>query len=425
MKILAIETSCDETAIAILSAKGGSASGGEAVKFEILSNQVLSQIKIHKKFGGVVPNLAMREHRKNLPVILKKALDNLTPAPLLRKKRGVKKNNPLPPYKGGRGQGGKGLFFSAQNKIDAIAVTHGPGLEPALWEGINFAKGLAKKWQAPLVPVNHLEGHIYASWLPTAAPSSTSDVKSQKTSDVFPGAALPKFPLLALIVSGGHTELVLMKKHLDYKILGATRDDAAGEAFDKVARMLGLGYPGGPEIAKLAKPPPTPSFVRRGERNNPLPPYEGARGQGGKGLFPRPMINSGDFDFSFSGLKTAVLYYLRDNPRADKAAVAYEFQQAVVDVLVKKTADALRHYGVGHMAIKSLVVGGGVAANQALRHALGALIKNSFPKVSLHVSPLWLCGDNAAMIAVAGYFKYLNKKFASPEKIKAQGGLKL
>ena len=348
MKILAIETSCDETAIAILEVSNG--------KFEVRSNVVLSQIKIHKKFGGVVPNLAMREHRKNLPIVLKRALKEITPLILLTL-RGRKK----------------------EILIDAVAVTCGPGLEPALWEGINFAKDLAKKWKKPLVSVNHLEGHIYASWLESEP---------------------PKFPLLALIVSGGHTELVLMKKHFNYKILGETRDDAAGEAFDKVARMLKLGYPGGPEIAKLA------------EKGKP------------KSInFPRPMINSGDLDFSFSGLKTAVLYYLRDNPRADKAEVAYEFQQAVVDVLVKKTADALRHYGVGRAAIKSLVVGGGVAANNALRHTLNALIKKSFSKISLHISPLWLCGDNAAMIAVAGYYRFKAKKFK--KNIKAVGNLKL
>ena len=343
MKILAIETSCDETAIAILEIRGG--------KFEVRSNVVLSQIKIHKKFGGVVPNLAMREHRKNLPIVLKRALKEITPLILLTL-RGRKK----------------------EILIDAVAVTCGPGLEPALWEGINFAKDLAKKWKKPLVSVNHLEGHIYASWLESEP---------------------PKFPLLALIVSGGHTELVLMKKHFNYKILGETRDDAAGEAFDKVARMLKLGYPGGPEIAKLA------------EKGKP------------KSInFPRPMINSGDLDFSFSGLKTAVLYYLRDNPRADKAEAAYEFQQAVVDVLAKKTADALRKYKV-----KSLVVGGGVAANNALRRVLNILIKKSFPKISLHISPLWLCGDNAAMIAAAGYYRFKAKKFK--KNIKAVGNLKL
>src|SRR3989344_2962513 len=193
MKILAIETSCDETAIAILEVRDG--------KFEVKSNVVLSQIKIHKKFGGVVPNLAMREHRRNLPIILKRALKEVR----------------LP-------------LGSRTSKFDAIAVTYGPGLEPALWEGINFAENLAKKWKKPLVAVNHLEGHIYASWLLRRRTS-----KSAKTSDVL----IPKFPLLALIVSGGHTELVLMKKHLNYKILEEPRAAAAGEAFDKSRGCLG------------------------------------------------------------------------------------------------------------------------------------------------------------------------------------------
>ncbi|KKT28468.1 tRNA (adenosine(37)-N6)-threonylcarbamoyltransferase complex transferase subunit TsaD [Candidatus Giovannonibacteria bacterium RIFCSPLOWO2_12_FULL_44_25] len=370
MRILAIETSCDETAIAILEVRSG--------KFEVRSNVVLSQIKTHKPFGGVVPNLAMREHRKNLPIILKRVL----------------KEAKLP-------------LGSLASKLDAIAVTYGPGLEPALWEGINFAKDLAKKWRVPLVGVNHLEGHIYASWL---------------------GGEPPKFPILALIVSGGHTELVLMKKHLNYKILGETRDDAAGEAFDKVARMLGLGYPGGPQIARLAqfaqkRAEQTQKDAEKFLRNSASSPRVSAR----ELRLPRPMINSKDLNFSFSGLKTAVLYYLRDHPYVNKAEVAYEFQQATVDVLVKKTADALRLYGGGlrRMAIKSLVVGGGVAANQALRRTLDALIKNSFPKISPHISPLWLTGDNAAMIAVAGYFKTRARKFSKPETLKAKGNLKL
>ena len=354
MRILAIETSCDETAIAVLD------------DFKILSNIVLSQIKIHKPFGGVVPNLAKREHQKNLPIVLKKAL----------------KESKISP-----------------KKIDAIAVTYGPGLEPALWMGINFAQELAKSWKKPLIPVNHLEGHIYASWLPPRSENPKSEIRN------------PKFPLLALIVSGGHTELVLMKKHLDYKILGETLDDAAGEAFDKVAKMLKLGYPGGPEISKLAEKylPPSPLLGKE------------------RVLFPRPMINSPNLDFSFSGLKTSVLYFLRENPSANKKAVAAEFQQAVIDVLIKKTEKAIKKYEP-----KSLVVGGGVSANKALRSSLEILIKkhnleirNSKLEILLYLSPIWLTGDNATMIAVAAYFKMLGKKFANPKKVKAQGNLKL
>ena len=348
MKILAIETSCDETAIAIIEVRNE--------KFEVRSNVVLSQIKIHKPFGGVVPNLAKREHQKNLPIVLKKALADAKLTP---------------------------------KKVDAIAVTYGPGLEPALWMGINFAEELAKKWKKPLMPVNHLEGHIYASWLPPLGANPKSETLN------------PKFPLLALIVSGGHTELVLMKKHLSYKILGETLDDAAGEAFDKVARLLKLGYPGGPEISKLA------------EKWKKTKDYELRT----KDLFPRPMLNSPDLNFSFSGLKTAVLYYLRDNPNFNKAEVAYEFEQAVIEVLVKKTEKAMKKYKP-----KSLVVGGGVAANKALRHALQNLTPQ--PQFSLHLSPLSFTGDNAAMIGATAYFRAKAKRFAE-KKLKARGNLRL
>lgn len=367
MKILAIETSCDETAIAILD------------NLKILSNIVLSQIKTHKPFGGVVPNLAKREHQKNLPIVLKKAL----------KESGI-----------------------SLSKIDAIAVTYGPGLEPALWTGINFAKELAREWKKKLITVNHLEGHIYASFLPKTREFLISNFQ------------FPKFPILALIVSGGHTELVLMKKHLNYKILGETLDDAAGEAFDKVARLLKLEYPGGPEISKLAEK------ERKTLNLKGLAQRDGASRENFQQKiiraekiqsfsFPRPMINSPDLNFSFSGLKTAVLYHLRDNPNANKKEVAYEFEQAVIDVLIKKTEKAIKKYEP-----KSLVVGGGVAANKALRHSLENLSKK-YPEMSLYLSPMWLTGDNATMIAVTAHFKARAKKFASPEKIKAQGNLKL
>jgi len=382
MKILAIETSCDETAIAIL----------ETPTLKLLSNVVLSQIKIHKPFGGVVPNLAKREHQKNLVPILLRVLNNLTP--LLRKEGGGEKRLCL--FSQERLQKilarepellkifrKKILPLKAPN-IDVIAVTNGPGLEPALWVGINFAKALSEIWKIPIIPVNHLEGHIYASWL---------NVKPRRFD-------IPKFPLLALIVSGGHTEIVLMKQNQNYKILGETRDDAAGEAFDKVAKMLGLGYPGGPLISKLAG----------SENSNAI-------------NFPRPMINSPDFDFSFSGLKTAVLYFLKDNPKANKTVVAAGFQQAVVDVLVAKTVKALKKY-----KIKSLIVGGGVAANKLLRKTLEEKIKKEFPNVSLFLSPISLTGDNAAMIASAAHFKFIKygeRVFRKAENIRAHGNLRL
>lgn len=393
MRILAIETSCDETAIAILEGQGSR--GKEQEKFKILSNVVLSQIKIHKPFGGVVPNLAKREHQKNLPIVLKKAL----------------KESQLSP-----------------KKIDTIAVTYGPGLEPALWMGINFAKDLAEKWKKPLILVNHLEGHIYASWLRDTNPQiHTNDTNKHSY-------RVPQFPLLALIVSGGHTELVLMKKHLNYKILGETLDDAAGEAFDKVARLLKLEYPGGPEISKQAE-----KWKKTKNKDYGLKT---------KDLFPRPMVNSPNLNFSFSGLKTAVLYYLRNNPNANKTEVAYEFEQAVVDVLVKKTEKAIKKYNP-----KSLVVGGGVAANNTLRHTLKKLVeklnsenkhlspkpplltkergtKGVRSKISLFLSPLWLTGDNAAMIAAAAYFKIKLEKInpvrsSTSNGVRAQGNLRL
>ncbi|MDP2668460.1 MAG: tRNA (adenosine(37)-N6)-threonylcarbamoyltransferase complex transferase subunit TsaD [bacterium] len=403
MKILAIETSCDETAIAMIEALE-SKSGAD---FSILSNQISSQVNIHRPFGGVVPNLAKREHIKNLPVLLKKVLENLTPTPLLRKERGKKITNPLSPYEGGRA-GVRGLDF--------IAVTSGPGLEPALWTGINFAQELVKKYKLPLIPVNHLEGHIYSSMM-----------RNPKFKILNPKQI---FPLLTLIVSGGHTELVLTKKHLEHKILGETLDDAAGEAFDKVARMLELPYPGGPEISKLAKSG-NPKAVN----------------------FPRPMINSKDLNFSFSGLKTSVLYYLRDlqegGPRAQvlkdlaqpdgasrairepanmrvlsklgaKAAadIAASFEQAVVDVLVSKTLKAVEKYKP-----KTVALGGGVAANDKLREELSR--KLGAIGHTLLLPEKQFTGDNAAMIAVAAYFKTFGKKFPKPETIKAEGNLRL
>src|SRR3989344_3081692 len=332
MKILAIETSCDETAIAVLEARETKS----GVDFKILSNQIASQIKIHAPYGGVVPNLAKREHRKKLPILLKR------------------------------------IRF----KPDAIAVTCGPGLEPALWEGIEFAKALSKKWRVPLVPVNHLEGHIYSASM---------------RNDKFLISNIQIFPLLTLIVSGGHTELVLSKKHLDYKILGETLDDAAGEAFDKVARMLGLGYPGGPEISKLAK-----------------------KGNPDAINFPRPMLHSKDLNFSFSGLKTAVLYFLRDNQKISKADVGASFEQAVVDVLVKKTLEAVKIYKP-----KTVALCGGVAANSRLRQEFSKRLNVLLPEKKF-------TGDNAAMIAVAGYYRWKARKFVkNHENLRAVGNLKL
>ncbi|MEK7191902.1 MAG: tRNA (adenosine(37)-N6)-threonylcarbamoyltransferase complex transferase subunit TsaD [Patescibacteria group bacterium] len=372
MKILAIETSCDETAAALVEAGGGL----RAPRFKVLKNIVSSQIKIHRPFGGVVPNLAKREHIKNLPKILKH-------------------------------------FKHRTSDIKLIAVTVGPGLEPALWTGIEFANGLAKKLNKPLIGANHMEGHLYSNWLPGGR-----------------GARNIKFPAIALVVSGGHTILLRMSSLTKWKKLGETRDDAAGEAFDKVARLLGLPYPGGPEIQKIA-----------------------AKGNPKAINFPRPMLRDKNlakslrdhgtsYDFSFSGLKTAVLYYLRDkfpatnnesvtNKRitnsyirkfekdslfVDKIAdIAASFQQAVIDTLVGKTIRAAREYGA-----KSVLLCGGVSANKALREQLEHLTSNF--QLAFHVPDFKFNTDNAAMIAAAAYIQHLRKKKL---KIEAQSNLNL
>ncbi len=344
MYVLAIETSCDETGIALLRAAGGlRPRSGSVPRFKVLHNLVASQIKIHRPFGGVVPNLAKREHLKNLPILFEKL-----------KKALRAEHHALKP--------------------DIITVTVGPGLEPALWTGIGFAKELAKEYKVPLVGANHLEGHLYSFLLPS------------RSSKAYASALLPKkiFPAVALIVSGGHTILLRMESFAKWRRLGETRDDAAGEAFDKVARLLDLPYPGGPEVEKLS-----------------------ARGNSFAITFPRPMLDQKNYDFSFSGLKTAVLYYLRDvklaKRKVKKADVAAGFEQAVVDVLVAKTRRAAEE-----CAAESVLLSGGVAANKHLRRALArtaGLIGAQFfvPDFKYNM-------DNGAMVGAAGYMAYLRKK---------------
>ncbi|MAG44374.1 tRNA (adenosine(37)-N6)-threonylcarbamoyltransferase complex transferase subunit TsaD [bacterium] len=325
LTILAIETSCDETAIAILKFnKNG--------KFRILSNIIASQIKIHSPYGGVVPHLAAREHEKNLPYILKQIKPNW-------------------------------------KKIDYIAVTAGPGLSPCLWRGINFAKNLAEKHNKPIISINHLEGHIYSSGIKNYESSSAKQPLAQARIMNY------DFPALALIVSGGHTQLVLVKDHLKYKILGQTLDDAAGEAFDKTAKLLELGYPGGPIVSKLA------------ESGNPK-----------KYDLPRPMMHSDNFNFSFSGLKTAVLYMVRDlEPLSKKQTkdICASFEQAVIDVLMHKTLKAIQKYKP-----KTILFGGGVLANKLLR----STIEKQIPHPKSNIPHPKYCGDNAAMIALSAYY---------------------
>lgn len=335
MKILSIETSCDDTCLSI--ARGNASEN----IFEVLSSKASSQIEIHKKWGGVYPSLARREHEKNLPILLKKILKET--------------KNP---------------------KIEAISVTKGPGLEPCLWTGINFAKKLSKEWDVPVIPVNHIESHILAAL-----------INNKEKID---------FPALSLVVSGGHTQIVMVEKIGKYKIIGETRDDAAGECFDKTARILGLGYPGGPIISKLAK---------KIEEIN----------------LPRPMINQKNYDFSFSGLKTAVLYNFKKTKKKDKKyieSMCYEIQQSIIDVLIKKTIRAAKDYKA-----KSIILSGGVASNKELRKQLKEKVKERLKDIKLYIPEKKYCTDNAVMTAITA-FHHL-KETEKPENIKAEANLRI
>jgi N6-L-threonylcarbamoyladenine synthase len=390
MRILAIETSCDETAIAILEAEGDE----QNARFRVLGNTLLSQVEIHKEYGGVFPMLAKREHAKNLVPILEASLEE---AELLHEDTQAIPEDTRAKISEilAREPGLSEAFFEFISEceppeIDAIAVTVGPGLEPALWVGINFAKALALVWEKPIVAVNHMEGHILS-----ALAESKNEMLIINNVEM---------PVLALLISGGHTELVLMKEWLEYKLIGQTRDDAVGEAFDKVARMLGLPYPGGSEISKLAE------SARREAVENPY-------------VLPRPMIDSNTCDFSFAGLKTAVLYLLKDNPEIsekEKMHVAREFEDAVTDVLWKKTSRALEETGA-----RTLVIGGGVSANTHIRRVFIEKIKNEYPRVTLRIPAAALTTDNAIMIALAGFYRAHKNDFVIPDTLKADGNARL
>ena len=393
MKILSIETSCDETGISILEVKGNK----KSPVFKVLANSLNSQIKIHAPFGGVFPALAKREHQKNLPILLERTLKKVNFNSLRTVLKKAAKDSP----------------FSAKNPgIDFIAVTSGPGLEPALWTGIVFAKELSKKWQVPVIPINHMEGHIL-SVFGIEKGKFKIPLNSSKNAQI-----KIKFPILSLLVSGGHTELVLIESFGKYKIIGETLDDAAGEAFDKVARMLELPYPGGPEISKLAE-----NLRKKGEgslrtvaiKDNPFSAIS----------LPRPMLYSKNLDFSFSGLKTAVLYLIRDlkkeNPNIFKdekikQAIACEFENAVIETLVYKTKKAIEKY-----KIQTVIVAGGVSANKYLKKEMQKITKY---KQKLFFPSRKLSGDNSIMIGIAGYFKFIKNK-TKKFKIKAEGGLRL
>jgi N6-L-threonylcarbamoyladenine synthase len=317
-RILAIETSCDETACALIE-------NGRV----LLASTVASQMDIHARYGGVFPEVASRQHVLSIIPVVE---ETLAQTDLTLK------------------------------DVDAIAVTRGPGLAGSLVVGMNMAKGLALGTSLPLIGVNHLEGHVYSAWVHKAADAPPPE---------------PQFPLMALLVSGGHTELNLMTDHLTYRRLGSTRDDAAGEAFDKVARLLGLAYPGGPSIQRAAE-----------------------NGDPSRFSFPRARTDN-PYDFSFSGLKTAVLYQVNDLKKQRTGNLPVEdlaasFQTAVVDALFTKTMQAARDFNA-----KEILIAGGVSANRGLREAF--LSQDEF---KVHIPPFFLCTDNAAMIAAAGYYRY-------------------
>ncbi|MCR4275979.1 MAG: tRNA (adenosine(37)-N6)-threonylcarbamoyltransferase complex transferase subunit TsaD [Candidatus Parcubacteria bacterium] len=407
MKILAIETSCDETAIAIVEAEGNE----ERASFTVLGNTLLSQIEIHKEYGGVFPALAKREHAKNLVPILEAALEE---AELLHEDAQVISEETRSAITKilEREPGLEEQFFEFVSEceppaIDAIAVTAGPGLEPALWVGINFAKALALLWDKPLVAVNHMEGHILAALAQPEAPSIKNQASNKSQTEKLEIKNV-EMPVLALLISGGHTELVLMKEWLQYELIGRTRDDAVGEAFDKVARMLALPYPGGPEISRLAED-------LRSNLN------ASSQGRTLEFKLPRPMINEASCDFSFAGLKTAVLYLLKDNPNItedEKSRMALEFENAVTEVLWKKTSRALEETGA-----QTLVIGGGVSANTHIRRAFTHSMDTTCPSVQFRIPSAALTTDNAIMIALAGFYRALRKEFITD--IIANGNLSL
>ncbi len=374
MQILGIESSCDDTSVALLEcSKQGCF---------VIRESTASQIDIHKKYGGVVPEIAGRMHAEKIVPLIE---DVLTP-PLLNKERA-------------------GVRFI---KPDAIAVASGPGLITGLIVGVEAARTLSAVWKIPLISVNHMAGHIHSTEI--------SNVK-------FPISKNNKivYPALALIVSGGHTEIQLIKKPGQYKLIGATRDDAAGECFDKVAKLLGLPYPGGPQISKLALEGKTVAIK-----------------------FPRPMLESNNFDFSFSGLKTSALYYLRDNPlchsegakrpknlllknekillrqladQDDKITIndfCISFEQAIVDTLVGKMTRAIKKFKP-----KTVILCGGVSANKKLRGTLQTIMENNFPNSNFLVPEPKYCMDNAVMVAVAGWHKTQKKDYIDWRKLKA------
>ena len=346
MIILGIESSCDDTSIALIKA--------DETGFIVLQEKTASQIEVHKKYGGVVPEIAGRKHAENILPVIEEVLKN-------------------------------------KQKTDVICVTSGPGLITGLLVGIEAAKSLAYLWNIPLVAVNHISGHIHSV-----------ELKPKKIEI--------DFPALCLIVSGGHTELILMKSHTEFELIGRTRDDAAGETFDKIAKLIGFDYPGGAKISQTAVGGNTTAIT-----------------------FPRPMINEG-CEFSFAGLKTSVLYWLRDNhpetynlhtktynlkPETLTDFCA-SFEQTIIDILTVKTLRAAKEYQP-----KTIILSGGVSANKKLRATLAEAIKNNFPETKFYLPEQKYTMDNGAMIAVAGYYRALKKEFVDWKDIDADPNWKV
>jgi len=347
MYILCIETSCDETAASVVKADL------KTSRLLVLSNIISSQIEIHKKYGGVVPEVAAREHVLNILPVINEALAKAKTKPA---------------------------------KLDILAVTKGPGLITSLITGLETVRALAFAWQKPVMEVNHIEGHIYSNFIDPKTPI--------------------KYPAVILTVSGGHTTLILMSKEGRIKILGETRDDAAGEAYDKAAKMMSLGYPGGPIIAQRAAN------------------YSRTQGRNIKDTlkFPRPMLNSANFDFSFSGLKTALLYQLKKDPRWKKRLDEYCFcfQEAIIDILVAKTIKTAKKFKA-----KTIMLSGGVSANRELRVRLAEAVKKECPTANFLVPAQEYTTDNAAMIAAAAAMKLRHQKPMAFKRLRVDSGLQL
>ena len=434
MIILGIETSCDETALSVIESTN-------RTDITVLADKTLTQIALHQQYGGVFPNMAKREHSRNLVPLLKTVLEEAGFENPKHEIRNSKQNRkPKSEILNAKRSTLDALlerepelleqfleFIPTIEKppIDAIAATVGPGLEPCLWTGINLAKALSLVWDIPIVPVNHMEGHIFSSMLVRKEISNspnylisnenpkdelgTLGTAKGKSSAVLHNSQFilhsPSYPSLALLISGGHTELVLIKKDFEYEVIGHTRDDAVGEAFDKVARLLGLPYPGGPQISRLAEE------LRTSLLHNSKFILHGI-------TLPRPMLHSPDFDFSFSGIKTSVLYLIKKLPEltdALKKEIALEFENAVTEVLIAKTKKAIEQFGA-----QTLLLGGGVVANGHIRREFEKLAKEQ--TVPIFIPEKSLTTDNALMIAVVGAVR-AGGKIAHSSELSAKGNL--